>query len=354
MQSPRLIAVATLAGLLFSVPAGAQSPGVRGAPFVDEVAWTSPLAFGAGSTLLAAADTPATSPLAAPGLAGTDSTTPPRSRAAECAATFRMPWGPIKDCSAMISTTAITVAMVAGAIGWWSDGLTTDFKFRNEGWFGPDTYSGGIDKLGHAFSFYVTTRLLNRAYTWAGVNDTDSLFRAAVVAGVIGLSIEVFDGLERSGKYGFSVQDLISDFAGIGLAWYAERNPNFDKWFAVRWKREAVSLGNGTYENHQYFGVLRLSGWDALGVYNPLRYVELGVGYGATGFRGDSEGLVNASNRTRTLYGGIALNLTELLDRTAFSGSWKGGRTQWVATEFLRYVQLPNTMGTTSLKSWNP
>lgn len=275
------------------------------------------------------------------------------SRAAACAEQFGMPWGPIRSCSNAIVVGVATTAMVAGFLGWWSDGFTSKFKFRNEGWFGPDTYSGGIDKLGHAFSMYVTTRLLNRAFTWAGDPESVSLWRATLLTAAIGLGIEVFDGLEKSGKYGFSWQDMIMNAAGIGLAFYAERNPEFDKWFAWRWRRELTTSGTGTYESHQYFGVLRLSGWSALGVYNPLRYVELMVGYGAVGFRGDSGGS-NDDNRKRTVYAGVGLNLTELLDRTVYSGSLGGGRTQWFTTEFLRYVQLPGTASIHPARTWTP
>ena len=278
----------------------------------------------------------------------------PTPRAAQCAASYSLPWGPIRNCSDAIAAGVGTIAMVAGFLGWWSDGFNSKFTFRNEGWFGPDTYSAGVDKLGHAFSLYVTTRLLNQAFRWAGEPQEVSVARAGLLSFAIGLGIEVFDGLEKSGKYGFSWQDLVMDSAGILLAMYAEETPGFDKWFAFRWRRETSSLvGGGTYDSHQYFGVLRLSGWSELGVYNPLRYMELMVGYGAFGYRGDS-GTSNYDNRQRSIYAGVGLNLTELLDRTAFSGSLQGGRTQWFATEFLKYVQLPGTASIHAAKTWRP
>ena len=275
-------------------------------------------------------------------------------RAAQCAASYHLPWGPIRNCTDAIAAGVGSLAMVAGFLGWWSDGFNSQFKFRNEGWFGPDTYSAGVDKLGHAFSMYVTTRLLNQAFIWAGDPAEMSVVRAGMLSFAIGLGIEIFDGLEKSGKYGFSWQDMIMDGAGILLAMYAEQNPGFDKWFAFRWRRESGHLvGSGTYDSHQYFGVLRLSGWSELGAYNPLRYVELMVGYGAFGYRGDS-GDSNVDNRQRSLYAGVGLNLTELFDRTVFSGSLRGGRTQWFATEFLKYVQLPGTASIHAAKTWKP
>jgi len=287
-------------------------------------------------------------------MAGSSLSIAPTPRAAQGAASYNFPWGPLRNCSDAIAVGVGSLAMVAGFIGWWSDGFNSEFKFRNEGWFGPDTYSAGVDKLGHAFSMYVTTRLLNQAFTWAGDPAEMAVVRAGLLSLTIGLGIEIFDGLEKSGKYGFSWQDMVMNSAGILLGMYAEQNPGFDKWFAFRWRRESGNLvGGGTYDSHQYFGVLRLSGWSELGAYNPLRYVELMVGYGAFGYRGDS-GTSNFDNRQRSLYAGVGLNLTELLDRTVFSGSLQGGRTQWFATEFLKYVQVPGTASIHAAKTWKP
>jgi hypothetical protein len=169
----------------------------------------------------------------------------------------------------------------------------------------------------------------------------------------LGLGIETLDALARGGKYGFSWEDLVMDGLGIGLGWLAESDPSFDRWFAFRWLRSSGGDPQRTYDHHQYYAVLRLSGWSALGPYNPLRYLELMVGYGATGFRGDSP-LDSAGDRARTVYAGIGLNLTELLDRTAFSGSLGGGRAHWFATELLRYVQVPGTAAFGEVRTWRP
>jgi hypothetical protein len=99
--------------------------------------------------------------------------------------------------------------------------------------------------------------------------------------------------------------------------------------------------------------VLRLSGWSAIGPDNPLRYLELMVGYGATGFPRDVAPDA-PDERRRTLHAGIGLNLTELLDRAVFTGERRGGRAQWFATELLRYVQVPGTAATVEARTWQP
>lgn len=298
----------------------------------------------ADGSILAAAPPPAT-PAAG--------SRPPTPREIECAATFGLPLGPIGSCRDALLATAVTVTAITGFAAWWHRGLDTRFDVAHEDWFGPDTYSGGIDKLGHGFSFYVATRMLNRGFGWAGMPAQESLPLSVGLALGLGLGIEVMDALARGGKYGFSWEDLVMDSLGIGLGWFAESRPSFDRWFAFRWLRSSAGDPQRTYDHHQYYEVLRLSGWSALGQYNPLRYVELMVGYGATGFRGDSA-LDSADDRRRTLYAGVGLNLTELFDRTVYTGSLGGGRTQWFTTELLRYVQVPGTATFGELRTWRP
>jgi hypothetical protein len=277
----------------------------------------------------------------------------PTPRERECAASLGLPFGPVASCRDALLATAITVTAVTGFVAWWHRGLDTQFDVAHEGWFGADTYSGGIDKLGHGFSFYVGTRMLNRGFGWAGMPADESLPLSIKLAVGLGLGIETLDALARGGKYGFSWEDLVMDSAGIALGWLAETQPAFDRWFAFRWLHASAGDPQRRYDHHQYYAVLRLSGWSALEPWNPLRYVELLAGYGAVGFRGESA-LDSSDTRARTLYAGIGLNLTELLERTVFAGDWRGGRTHWFATELLRYVQVPGTAAIGEAHVWRP
>jgi len=54
-------------------------------------------------------------------------------------------------------------------VAWWHRGRDTQLDVARGGWFGADTYSGGIDKLGHGFSSYVDTRMPNRGSGRAGM-----------------------------------------------------------------------------------------------------------------------------------------------------------------------------------------
>ena len=67
-----------------------------------------------------------------------------------------------------------------------------------------------------------------------------------------------------------------------------------------------------------------------------VRYLELEVGYGTRDYESPAP-----SVHRRYVYVGIALNLSKLLDDTAFGG--RGGTAQAFADTFLRYVQIPGT-----------
>jgi hypothetical protein len=346
---PLIRCALTLALSWTACAVGAQ-PAPAMAPLAPAAAWGAALPA-AGSSLLE----PGMARLAAasatdPVTAGRD---PPAGRAAECAASLYLPIGPLETCRSVILTTAIVTTSVMGFVAWWHRGLDTRFDVAHEGWFGPDTYSGGIDKLGHAFSFYTGTRLANRAFGWAGVQADESLALSMRLGLGLGLGIELLDGFARGGKYGFSWEDLAMDAAGVGLAYLAETYPAFDRWFAFRWLHTSSGDPARRYDHHQYYAVLRLSGWSALSPANPLRYVELLAGYGAQGFQGEST-LGSSDQRSRSIYLGVGLNLTELLDRTAFAGAYGGGRSQWFATELLRYVQVPGTVATNAVQTWRP
>lgn len=260
---------------------------------------------------------------------------------AECPA-LRLPWGPIESCTTAIVAAGVATSALVSAAAWWGQGFDTRFNVASEGWFGSDTYAGGIDKLGHAFSFYAATRLGTRALTAVGASPGDALRLSASVAFGFGLGVEVLDGLSRSGRYGFSWEDLAMNVIGIGFGLAMESNPEFDRRFAFRWMYSPRGRSESWYDHHTYLVALRLSGFESIGPRNPLRFLEVVTGYGASGFRSDFD-FSDGDRRRRTVYLGLALNVTELLDRTVFRGDARGGAAHRWTTEALRYVQPPGT-----------
>ena len=113
-----------------------------------------------------------------------------------------------------------------GAAKWWDDGFTGDFRTANEGWFGQNTESGGADKLGHAFSAYVGTRVVTRAFEALGNEPAPAQRLAAWSTLAVMLGIEVLDGYSK--RYSFSWQDAAMNVVGVGLGYLMERNRDVD------------------------------------------------------------------------------------------------------------------------------
>jgi hypothetical protein len=245
----------------------------------------------------------------------------------------------------LIGAGAAGVALY-GATHWWQDGLTGHFRTVNEGWFGQDTYAGGADKLGHAYSSYVGTRLLTRGFGELGNAPERSLWLAAGTSLGVMTAVEVLDGYSK--KYRFSKEDAIMNVLGTGMGVLLESKPELDKVLDFRLRywpsddarrlRQIDPVDDHTGQT--YLLVAKAAGFDALRKHDSLRYLELAVGYGSRGYEPNTG---NPDDRSRHIYYGVSLNLAEILGDTAFSGSYKGGRTQRITNTVLEFFQVPGT-----------
>lgn len=86
--------------------------------------------------------------------------------------------------------------------------------------------------------------------------------------------------------------------------------------------------------------VAKASGIPALRSRTPLRYLELAVGYGSRGYEPNDGSPFR--DRSRRVYGGMSLNLSEILGDTVFRNT-RGGRAQRVTDTVLEYIQVPGT-----------
>jgi hypothetical protein len=233
-----------------------------------------------------------------------------------------------------------------GATHWWKDGLTGNFRTVDEGWFNQDTYAGGADKLGHAYSAYAGTRLLARGFEELGNSPERSLWLAAATSLGALTAVEVVDGYSK--KYRFSKEDAIMNALGTGLGVLLEKSPELDKLldFRVRYwpSDDARRLKQidpvDDHSGQTYLLVAKASGVAALRKYDPLRYLELAVGYGSRGYEPNTGA---GGERSRNVYYGVALNLAEILDDSLFSGAYKGSRSQRITNTILEFIQVPGT-----------
>lgn len=238
---------------------------------------------------------------------------------------------------------AIAGVLWYGAAHWWKDSMSSNFSTVNEGWFRQDTYAGGADKFGHMYSTYVGTRLLTRAFEWAGHGRDKAAWLAAATTWGAMLAVETGDGF--SSRYRFSKEDLVMNTLGTGLGLLLEKNPELDKVLDFRLlyrsSDDARRLNQvdivDDHSGQTYLFIAKAGGIPALRKIEPLRYLELAVGYGSRGYEPNAGG-----ERSRHIYYGISLNVAEILGASVFRES-AGSRTQKISNGILKFVQLPGT-----------
>lgn len=247
-----------------------------------------------------------------------------------------------------------TAVITATGIANWNWG-SSPFRFRREGWFGKDTASLGMDKLGHAYSAYVLTDFFA-----SGIEKASPAARrrppytAAILSMGLMTYIEVFDGFSKD--HGFSYEDLAVDAAGALFAVARRSIPGLREKldFRLLYKPsrstiralgclpephcdrdgETVRSPITDYSGQRYLLALKLAGFPQLSQ-GPFRFLELHAGYYARGFTREEE--IRGDSLRRRLFVGAGLNVGELLFGRRPRGL--GGDLKSV----LNYLQLPYT-----------
>lgn len=245
---------------------------------------------------------------------------------------------------------AAAVITATGFANW--DWGSSSFRFNSEGWFGKDTASLGMDKLGHAYSSYVLTEFFTDGIEHGSPRHRS--YTGAILAMGLMTYIEVFDGF--SAAHGFSYEDMVVNAAGAAFS-LARRSvpglrekldfrllyiPSRSTWSALSCFPKPFCDRDGAvvrspitdYVGQRYLLALKLSGFEPLRR-TPLRLLEIHGGYYARGFTREEE--ERGDPLRRRLFVGLGLNVGELL----FSGRPRGvrGAAKWA----LQYIQLPYT-----------
>lgn len=244
--------------------------------------------------------------------------------------------------------------MVGGALGvswygykkWWQDGFSGGFREADEGWFGQNSPYGGADKLGHMYTNYVGARLLSLLFEAVG-NEREEAIRLGALATLGTMTaVEVVDGF--SNRWRFSREDAAMNLLGAGLGVLVERKPEIRRIFDFRMQyKPSVNRDGerdfdpfGDYSGQIYLFAVKARGIPALQPYPLLHYLEFVAGYGAQGYRATHD---VPNERARNVYVGIALNLTEVLEQTAFRNATTRGTLQSATELLLELVQVPGT-----------
>ncbi|HWU87623.1 MAG TPA: DUF2279 domain-containing protein, partial [Kofleriaceae bacterium] len=102
----------------------------------------------------------------------------------------------------------------------------TEFLWGLDGAFGAETYAGGADKLGHAWSTMGLARLgTEMLYQWGGYSRRGSIIVGAAMADALFLAVEVRDGF----TYEMSYWDFTFDTIGAALAVALSAWPRLDE-----------------------------------------------------------------------------------------------------------------------------
>lgn len=110
--------------------------------------------------------------------------------------------------SAMLLTTGSLLYLNQA---WYADYATGNFHFFNDNaeWM-------QMDKLGHTFTTYQTSRLMMNAYDWAGFTKNKTMWIGGTMGFAYMTAIECMDGF--SSGWGFSWGDMCANAFGSSLA----------------------------------------------------------------------------------------------------------------------------------------
>lgn len=189
----------------------------------------------------------------------------------------------------------------------WKWGSSKTFRWQNEGWFEPDTYLGGSDKLGHAYTAYTATNVLYDHLQRQGVDSQRAMLSATLTTQAILTYMEVLDGF--SSRYGFSPEDIAMNLLGSGMAYARAVTPGMRELVDFRLEYELPGY-RGMQFRSNYLLALKLGGFESLRDL-PLRYVELQGGYSTRGYIRAEQN--DGYAPSRFMFVGIGLNVSELL-----------------------------------------
>ncbi len=216
-------------------------------------------------------------------------------------------------------TRLVTIGSLA-AVGlveyalWWKNGKRTDFHFVSEGWFGPDEYTGGADKVSHFVGGYIGEQILEALYRSAGHSAADARMPALFVTIAEGILIEFGDSFKGGG---FSWQDIATDAFGAMAAEEIGRR-GWQDMVGVRWGQTGTRIPTASqpgpqrspYSNEIYLidaklnGIIRRFGKDP----GLARFFLVSASYETKGY-----GLEPLEVRQRNLGIELGPNLPEVL-----------------------------------------
>ena len=228
----------------------------------------------------------------------------------------------------IVSGTGYTTTMILLNHLWYKDFPRSKFHFFNDNheWL-------QMDKVGHSFSTFHLSHMIERQLSLAGVSANKSSLYGSLSGFLLMVPIEWFDGY--SSAYGASSGDLIANFLGSGLFYV---NNRFNKMIPLNFKYSFIQgdlaplrpevLGK-TYTEQLLKNYNAQAYWITLGLKEiiPLQnfpdWLHLGVGYGGEGmiYARDDVNTANGYSMYRQFYLGLDIDLSHIKSKSAIVNS---------------------------------
>lgn len=229
----------------------------------------------------------------------------------------------------------VGLGMIAGLYGvvytwtyfaWYKNRATTeDIVWNSEGLFGPDTYAGGSDKLGHMWGNYIVSRWTANVLATGGWEPLPRALIATTSTMAFFTMIELKDGYHKG--FGFSWWDMAFNTAGNLVAAAMILEPRLDEMFDFKLyylptraylrsltQRGVVDAGED-YSGQKFTIDYHLTSIDAV-KRNPwlqwLRFVDVSLGYQSKNYLPKPRS--KNTDRLQEVSLGVAFNFQHLLD----------------------------------------
>lgn len=230
---------------------------------------------------------------------------------------------------------AVGLGMIAGLYGvvytwtyfaWYKNRATTeDIVWNSEGLFGPDTYAGGSDKLGHMWGNYIISRWTANVLATGGWEPLPRTLISTSTTTAFFTMIELKDGYHKG--FGFSWWDIAFNTAGNALAAGMILVPRLDEMFDFKvyylptraylrslTQRGVVDAGED-YSGQKFTLAYHLTSIDAI-KRNPslqwLRYLDITLGYQSKNYL--PKPVSPNTDRLQEITLGVAFDFQHLLD----------------------------------------
>ena len=223
------------------------------------------------------------------------------------------------------TSVGLVLGMYAGLhvlayLAWYADAPRDRFQWSSDGWFGPSTYAGGSDKVGHFFMTHFLTRANAGVLESGGWHPRSSTYAGVMLTLGAYYVIEMQDGF----TFGFSKNDMIANIAGAATGVLFREVPTLDKMFDTR--VEYIPSSNylrrikkdGFNFNEDYNGLTFLLAWHLCSVPwleqngGVLRFMDLVLGYNTLNYK--PKPAEPHPTRYQDRFIGISLNLQRVVD----------------------------------------